>query len=492
MAVRDQLAKANGQIVTPLVRNSGRVAGGLFSALGSWRDEDVEKYLAQVTPVLKGAKKKAAESTIAFYQSVAKVTGQPFNKPVILASDLATKTLRNGVDSLSVYRRPFVSMRMSLAKGLSVTDSIKAGATRANQLAQTEVELARRQSGLRVRQANQNIVGYIRTLTGSENCALCYVASTQRYRKGDLMPIHPGCDCGEMPLYGTDDPGQIIDQQRLDATHENVLKRFGESDKSARSIDYRNIMVSNHGEMGPTLTWKKHNSALLANLKTPVAPAIIDNPSVSVAKKVEATKTTKELTRKRGSTTLVGAEYTTDELGSVRAYTGNDYYAMNKYMRGQWTEEGIKSSKLAPGETFEDFLSSIDGVKSAISRTRLTSAKTLYRGVDQNAYGLDKFNDFSVYKDAMVGTVLEEPAFFSTSSRVSGSFTKQINLKIKAPAGTQAIDINKMNPDRSMGIINEAEIVLAPNTRFVIEEVTNATKFSADITVRVLKEGEMP
>lgn len=259
MAVREDLALANGRLVTPLIRNAGRVAGALFSSLGAWRDEDIERYLAQLLPLLDGAKREVALATIAYYQSTAKLTGQPFVRPATPTAALTTEILRNGITAEELFTRPFVDMRRSLTGGMTVRQAIENGARRANQLAQTEIELARRQVGFQTRMANGNIVGYIRTLTGAENCALCYVASTQRYRRGDLLPIHPGCDCGEMPIYGTDDPGQIINRQRLEATHESVQERFGVSDRSAREIDYRNIQVVDHGEMGPTLTWREHN-----------------------------------------------------------------------------------------------------------------------------------------------------------------------------------------------------------------------------------------
>jgi hypothetical protein len=259
MGVREDLALANGRISTPLIRNAGRVAGALFSGLGSWRDEDVETYLARLLPILDGAKKEMSLATLAFYQQVARLSGESFDRPVVPAVALTTEILRNGATTKEVFTRPFVDMRRALAAGTTVRQAIENGARRANQLAQTEIELARRQVGLQARTSNSNIVGYIRTLTGAENCALCYVASTQRYRRGDLMPIHPGCDCGEMPLYGTQDPGQIINSQRLEATHESVEERFGVSARDARGIDYRNIQVVNHGEMGPTLTWREHN-----------------------------------------------------------------------------------------------------------------------------------------------------------------------------------------------------------------------------------------
>jgi hypothetical protein len=135
-----------------------------------------------------------------------------------------------------------------------MTQAIFAGANRISSIVSTDMQLARRNAGFMSRGANDNIVGYARTLTGSENCALCYTASTQRYTRGELMPIHPGCDCGEMPIYGNQDPGQVIDDIRLNATHEAVAARFGVSDRSAREIDYRSIAIREHGELGPLLT----------------------------------------------------------------------------------------------------------------------------------------------------------------------------------------------------------------------------------------------
>ena len=108
--------------------------------------------------------------------------------------DFTDETLRNGAGRGEVYRRPFVETWTGLAAGELLRTSIERGATRAAVLAETDVQLASRQSGFNQRGANGNIVGYRRVLTGSENCALCAIAATQRYTRGELKPIHPGCD----------------------------------------------------------------------------------------------------------------------------------------------------------------------------------------------------------------------------------------------------------------------------------------------------------
>jgi hypothetical protein len=238
---------------------AGNSASNLFKTLPDWRDENIQMFITQMERLMVASKREAAKLAVAYYREISKLEGQRFIAPVISAAELTTSALRNGADVEQVYTRPFVDMRTALANGKSVSEAINSGAFRAQDLARTEVQLARRGAGLFARGRNSNIVGYLRVLSGSENCALCYVASTQRYRRGDLLPIHPGCDCGEMPIYGNMDPGQVIDEQLLDSTHEAIAQRFGVSDRGARAIDYRLIQVRDNGELGPVLTVRGQN-----------------------------------------------------------------------------------------------------------------------------------------------------------------------------------------------------------------------------------------
>jgi len=82
------------------------------------------------------------------------------------------------------------------------------------------------------------------------------VASTQRYYRGDLLPIHPGCDCGVQPLPPGLAVNQVIDEDLLEQVHQVTADRLGVSDRSGRTPDYRKLLtVSEHGEYGPTLSW---------------------------------------------------------------------------------------------------------------------------------------------------------------------------------------------------------------------------------------------
>ena len=267
MTVRQNLTNANSRIGGSLVDGAGKLASTSFLNLGNWRDNDADRYLSLLQGPMTSLKNEAAKSTVAFYGAIAKLDGEVFNPVKVTRSQLTTSALRNGLDDATLWKRPFVTMRTALAQGKSLKESVELGASRADYLASTEIQLARRNAGLKARDANDKIVGYIRTLTGRENCALCYVASTQRYNRKDLLPIHPKCDCGEMPIYGTQDPGQIIDEMRLNKTHQNVQEVFGASDRGGRGPDYRNIMIRDNGEIGSTLTVRGQNFTGPTNLK---------------------------------------------------------------------------------------------------------------------------------------------------------------------------------------------------------------------------------
>lgn len=159
-----------------------------------------------------------------------------------------------GVDPSIVYTRPFKEVWESLGKGKTLAEAIDDGANRLRQLVETDLQLAHTHTSRTLLRDRNDVVGFKRVPTGTFTCALCLVASTQRYHKLDLMPIHPGCDCRVAPIIDSADTGQIIDKEFLEEIHKAVERQFGMSARDARKIDYRKIpIVHNHGEFGPTL-----------------------------------------------------------------------------------------------------------------------------------------------------------------------------------------------------------------------------------------------
>lgn len=222
--------------------------------MGSWRDEDVDRFVEQVTPRVAAGQIAIARLTDAY---LARVLGVQTVGMVDLAAV-------RGVDPREVYRRPAVTMRTKLSQGVPFAEALAASVTRAQSLATTDLQLAYTQQS-RASLDRDGSHGFRRALSGAENCALCLIASTQRYHKGDLLPIHPGCDCGVEPLDGSEPVGQVIDEDLLEQTHNWVGERH-EADVGARDAgfgtgrDYTKLLATReHGEYGPTLTWGRQH-----------------------------------------------------------------------------------------------------------------------------------------------------------------------------------------------------------------------------------------
>lgn len=235
--------------VTNFVRSS-------WNSLGSWRDADIAKFARQVAPIIEGAQARVGSLTDAYLSTIESIITDSRVATLGVPSELMTTESLRGVPVNEVYQRPGLTIYNGLSEGKPLDAMVSKGEQRALTLVRTGLQLAQTHSSRYVMAQKPRIVGHRRVLSGAENCALCSIASTQRYNKAELMPIHPGCDCKVMPIYGTQDPGQIIDQQRLDETHTAVKSKTGVSDAGGREVDYRQVTIEKHGEIGPVLAIK--------------------------------------------------------------------------------------------------------------------------------------------------------------------------------------------------------------------------------------------
>lgn len=181
----------------------------------------------------------------------------PFGLPPTAVS---TEALR-GVAGPTVWARPVSELRIALFEGKTLPVARELAALRTAAMLATNTQLAHVVSSVRYLKEHgdrDNIVGYRRVPRGGKSCALCLLASTQRYHRGDLMPIHDHCHCVVEPIYGDRDPGQVIEPRQLKAVHAQVEAATGSSDLSGGH--YRDaVLVHLHGEIGPVLTYREHS-----------------------------------------------------------------------------------------------------------------------------------------------------------------------------------------------------------------------------------------
>lgn len=229
-------------------------------ALPAWRDEDIASFVRSVLPIVLGGQQAMAGLVSAYLADARAAALDVPPRPVGVRLDRVTgAAARNGTPPEVVYRRAGEQVWRDLGAGKPLGGAVDHGLQRALKAAQSDLQRTKTLATREVIRDDGEVVGHRRVLVGEENCALCVVASSQRYHKADLLPIHPGCDCGTRPIYGRSDPGQVIDEDVLAAAHEAIVSTFGISDAAARAPDYRKlILVREHGELGPTLTVRRH------------------------------------------------------------------------------------------------------------------------------------------------------------------------------------------------------------------------------------------
>ncbi len=228
----------------------------MFDGLGSWHRPDAQRFAAQAVPMVEGAQAALANLTSNY---VAAVASQALQRPVAPPPIPQTARARlRLVDPNEVYQRPFVEAYTALKDGDQLDKALGKARVRLREVADGDMQLAYAHSAQAAMQGlpqQQRPTGWRRVLTGAENCAMCVLASTQRYHRHDLNPIHPHCDCTVEPIYGPI-ADRVIEPQLLEQVHAAVLDLTGVVDRGGRAVDYRHIMtriVHRHGELGTVL-----------------------------------------------------------------------------------------------------------------------------------------------------------------------------------------------------------------------------------------------
>lgn len=206
--------------------------------LGSWDDADVSIFVSQVVPMIKGAQALTTRyADIYVSQALTEMLGKRVN-PIGLS---VPENLR-GVPIEDVYRRPFVEIWTALKNGALFDDAVGSGEARLLEIGDDDLNLAYRKAVSRVMTDQPAPTRYRRVIrpevTKTGACSLCKVASQNTYHTEDLLPIHTHCACDVLPIVGSLDPAQRLNDEDMP---DNVTEL---------------PVVRDHGELGPTLQVK--------------------------------------------------------------------------------------------------------------------------------------------------------------------------------------------------------------------------------------------
>lgn len=216
----------------------------IWTDLGDYRDADIDRFVSTVVPVVAGGQRQVAALTDAYLASVGTVILGKSVRPVGIPANVINYEALRGVPAAKVYARPGNVVWTALAGGVNLDEAVQRGLGRAMSITATDLQLARTHATRYAMANNDRIVGFRRVPSGGNVCELCSTASTQRYHRDDLLPIHPGCSCGVEPIYGTEDPGQVIDPGTSDTGEPNTVDNPSD------------VVVHDHGELGPVLAVK--------------------------------------------------------------------------------------------------------------------------------------------------------------------------------------------------------------------------------------------
>jgi hypothetical protein len=257
----------------------------LFLGMRSYREDDAEAFARQALPLILAGQRTVAQ-VVALYiaeaaQQATVSEENPIGIPIppIGIPDVDVTGRLGDVDFFTVYQRPFVTIWAELARRSPVdpsavpdpeeiAGSMSKAVDKAEKRLASMVEMDLQQAEARAaKEAMSRLPKEVRpthwrrVLVGEENCALCTIASTQRYYVEDLKAVHPGCDCKVRPVFpGEDDPD---DDELLEAAHDAVEELLGESSRGGREPDYRKLMLAStkrHGELAaPLLANPRHD-----------------------------------------------------------------------------------------------------------------------------------------------------------------------------------------------------------------------------------------
>lgn len=242
-------ATINGNVIAALLR--------LWQALmGRWYDGNaVYRFASDSAAAVRSGQRMTADLTDEYLRRVLDeydaLPGR--TAPVTLPDSL------RGVDLADVYERPAQEFRYLRSTDVPEREAFERAQRRLETIAEADLALAMRESSRQRLASAGRVTGYRRVLhpelakTG-ETCGLCIVASDRIYRRGDLLPIHDGCNCAVLPVVGSQDPGRSLNAEDLAA----LYKAAGDT-TDGRALRRVRVRVRDHSELGPLLTDASHH-----------------------------------------------------------------------------------------------------------------------------------------------------------------------------------------------------------------------------------------
>lgn len=230
----------------------------LFLGLDVWRDP--QPFMSQAVPLIHGAQTALVALTDAYIAALLSLDLDTAMPPAgVDPGPIIAATRGNDVTAEQVYTRPFHEVWSALGEKRRLSEAVGLGAIRVREIAETDLQITHAhaaRAAMTGSPARAQITGWRRMLKGETSCALCVIASTQRYTVEQLNPIHPGCDCEVAPIIGK--VRHVIDRELLDRAQAATkdLLGFHPAREQLRNVTLQ--ITREHGEHGTVLVNPRH------------------------------------------------------------------------------------------------------------------------------------------------------------------------------------------------------------------------------------------
>ena len=261
-----RLVRAHQDRLLALQAQASEAMGRLWDDVANVDATAARAFSTQAAELAGAYQEAAAELTHSYLLEYAEAaSGELLDVPGLELENVIGSAVREGANMEQVYERGVVTARSRLADGAQWADAMRAGRARATLAANTDVKLADRAS---VRETGRRgLFTFYRRVLDGDSCLRCAAASTQRYHREDLLPIHPGCGCTVAPIIADRDPGRVLNEDLLAELKENGGSQYwerqdvridanGKVTTGAPGSDKRetfDVAVGDHGELGPLL-----------------------------------------------------------------------------------------------------------------------------------------------------------------------------------------------------------------------------------------------
>lgn len=358
----------------------------------------------------------------------------------------------------------------------------------AQRLARTLVQHGYQQSFVATTQKNPFITEYIWRSNGSRVCDLCKARDGVHYKKNELPLDHPNGMCTMEPAIAEDMIDQLADWfNSPDGT-------FPEIDEFAGNFGYH---VSKTGTVKDFLdkygTSTKSPNAWFNSL-TPIqkaeAKALKDESGLTwnqwyekniyagdgsnLGKKAKAVASTtstvgaqfdaaawRDALRRQNLGTMESwcddwvAKLTATQKNAVVRYTGSAYERMNGYLRAAGSIDESDAIK-----------SLIKQCQAALKKASLPEETIVRRGSEYNMLQELGIDVTEANKDKIIGGIVQDLGFMSTSPDATGGFSGSIEYVIKVPQGSQAMYVAPIS-----SFYSEQELLINCGGKFMVDDV---------------------